>query len=157
MNLLPVTLNKVHLFCSIRTTNSYFTLELIFNYKIFIRCKKKSYVLESYKIEIVKFNYIFVLIRWVLRDSPVSPLDIIGYIRYLLVYKRWKEIMSLAKKEQQQIILLACIKLEPPINLKEKLESNDYLRELFPIIPKTEVTKFLMKAKFSSKEKSKVK
>ncbi|CAH1390359.1 unnamed protein product [Nezara viridula] len=122
--------------------------------------KYPEYILDS----LLKTNLITkrcralgdLIFRRVLRDVPESSLDIITYVRNILAYKMWKEIMQGSKFEQQQISQLACMRLGTPVRLKEKLESIHSLRDLFPILPKSNVTNFLMKAKFSSREKCKI-
>ncbi|XP_014291830.1 uncharacterized protein [Halyomorpha halys] len=95
------------------------------------------------------------IFRWVLRDDPGSPLDSVTYIRNILAYKMWKKIMLGSKSKQQRITRLACMRLKPPVGFKEKLESIQSLRDLFPILPNSNITHFLMKAKFSIRETAK--
>lgn len=123
--------------------------------------KYSEYILDS----LLKTNLITtrckalgdLIFRMVLRENPESSLHIFIYIRNILAYKMWKEIMRGSKLDQQRITELACVRLKPPIKFKEKLGSIQPLQDLFPMLPNvTNVTNFLMKAKFSSREKTKI-
>lgn len=94
--------------------------------------------------------------RRVLRDSP-GPVYVFSYIRYLLAFKMWKGIMKGAE-ERKKIAKLASIKLSPPPGFREKMATDGMLRDLLPRVPKSrhDITAFLMQAKFSVRDKAKV-
>lgn len=91
-----------------------------------------------------------------MRDSPATPVHIFTYIRYILAFKMWKGIMK-EGAERKKIAQLAAVKLEAPKGFKEKMAAGS-LRDILPRVPKsrTDITTFLMQAKFPVRDKIKL-
>lgn len=97
------------------------------------------------------------IFRRVLRDFPGPCIDVISYLRCLFVFKIWKAITK-DSEEKLKIIKLACTKLQPPPGLASKLSVSKALRSFLPKVPRKclDVTEFLMRAKFCSRNQIKL-
>ncbi|XP_014241181.1 uncharacterized protein LOC106661925 isoform X2 [Cimex lectularius] len=90
----------------------------------------------------------------VLMVSPGQEIFELTYTRYILVFKMWKKCMKKAE-DRRKIMTIATNRLTPPENFPQKIKTG-VLRGVLPRIPKsrTDVTMFLMQAKFCVKTKT---
>nr|XP_014274023.1 uncharacterized protein LOC106679401 isoform X2 [Halyomorpha halys] len=111
-------------------------------------------ILKTKKINRDSWELSDLIFRRVLRDPPGLSINVTTYMRYILAFKLWIEIMGSAE-ERKRIQLMAEYHLIPPPEFEEKLSWNSLLRDIFPRIPESEmnITHFLLEYNFMLRDK----